>query len=322
MKTNLTRKLRSAILYLALLATAIPFAASAQTGAKPDAEQETAMESAEQKAEAKTSVENKEITLVLNGKICRGEFIFEGNMIRFSKGDSDPLPTNITVDGKHWDDLTKPFELDYTPDFAKAGILEKDGKMRFFTNALEKSFSLRIVNINQERMLEAFHVRLPLKNQLPYNNLANNVPLSSSTVTPSFLLDASYYDELDKRQTKIWSDGIKERKIILERVFNGHGAFFFESNTIRYKHRGGDRPYYIRVNGRGWASLTEPFKLDFKIETEHPEIVQTDGVNPVKLTQINDKRFEISISDPEHTSPSHSSHYSVTITPSRNQVSN
>ena len=333
MKMNLSRNLKDAILCLALfLSAAVPFAASAQSEvnkaqtnapsaqkmeAKEPAGQKTeAKTSSEQKTEAKDSTQKKEITLVLDGKISRGEFIFEGNTIRFIKGYPDPMPANITVDGKHWKDLSKPFVLDYTPDFAKAGILEKNGKMRFSTNAMEECFSLRIVSISPESMLETFRVRLPLKNQLPYKNLADNIPPPPSTVAPDFLLsDGDYYDELHKRQTKIWNDCIKERKIILEGVFNGHGAFIFEGNTIRYKHRGGKQPYNVNINGRGWASLTEPFKLDFQIETEHPEIIQTDGTNPVKLTQIDDKRFELFFSDPEHSSPTHSSCYTVTITP-------
>ena len=323
MKTNSFKRLWGVVLGLVLLA-AVPFAASAQAEVKTDTvpkteSKEAAAQKADEKAlpeqetEAKEATENKEITLELRGKICRGEFIFEGNTIRFNNG--DPVPEDVTVDGKHWDDLSKPFELDYTPDFAKAGILEKKGKRLFFVKSTETYFSLRIVKISSESMLEVFCVRLPMKNQLPYKNLADNISAPPSNIAPAFLSDGDYYEALHMQKRKLWNDCIKERKIILEGVFNGHGAFIFEGNTIQYKHRGGKQPYNVSINGRGWARPTEPFKLDFQIETEHPEIIQTDGTNPVKLIQITEKRFELFFSDPEPSSPSHSSCYSVTISP-------
>ena len=88
---------------LALLAVVL-FVASAERKAN-------AKNLSEQKTEAEDSAENKEITLTIKGEISGGEFIFEGNTIRFSNMMIYRMPEDITVDGKRWKDLTKPFKL-------------------------------------------------------------------------------------------------------------------------------------------------------------------------------------------------------------------
>ncbi len=302
MKAFLKQCLSGSILCIVLLVSAVPFAAAqAQSGGKTDAAPKT---------EAKTSADSKEITLLLEGKIYRAEFIFEGNTIRFN--DKYPLPENITVDGKPWKDLAKPFELDYTPDFAKAGILERDGKLPFYVNVEEKRLSLRIEYINDMYhhsmdKLEPFRVRLAMKNQYSHDKLIGYRSVYRKH-EPRALLGPGQMKE------KLWNDSLKERKIVLSGNIVGQGTFIFEGRTIRYQHEAGDYPYYVNVNGRSWNVLFgEPFELPFQIDTIHPEIVKTEGENPVKTTMISDKRFEISIRDLRKPSPTHSSHYTVTI---------
>ena len=303
MKQNRFKTLWGVAFVLALLA-AVPFAASAQTEAKKDAVPKT---------EAKEAAENKEISLELRGKICSGEFIFEGNTIRFIKG--NPVPEDVTVDGKHWDDLSKPFELGYTPDFAKAGILQRDARppRAYYVNVSEKKFSLRIDEDNKSP--DPFYVKLAMKNQishdiLPWYRSSPKNTIGQANINLLYKVEAA-------NNASSWNDCIRERKIILNAIIRGQGTFVFEGNKIRYQHEAGKQPDMVKINGRRWTYLSEPFELPFQIDTAHPEMVKTKGENPVKLSKINDQRFEVYFNDPRSPSATHSTGYSITITPGK-----
>lgn len=125
-----------------------------------------------------------EITLVMEGKVYDGVFTFEGNKIMyFHRNAYGPLlPEDITVDGKPWKDLTKPFELDYTPDYAKAVILEKEiddvRGVTLYSIDDTKKFCLSIGDPTTyegkqklygfRARLFPFRVRIATKNQLPH----------------------------------------------------------------------------------------------------------------------------------------------------------
>ena len=125
-----------------------------------------------------------EITLVMEGKVYDGVFTFEGNKITyFHRNAYGPLlPEDITVDGKPWKDLTKPFELDYTPDYAKAVILEKEiddvRGVTLYSIDDTRKFCLSIGDPTTyegkqklygfQARLFPFRVRIAMKNQLPH----------------------------------------------------------------------------------------------------------------------------------------------------------
>ena len=156
-----------------------------------------------------------EITLTIEGKIYGGIFEFEGNTIRFNNMIFYDWPEDITVDGKPWTDVTKPFELDYTPDFSKAGILGKDGPRMFYVDSADKRFVLRVENTYPGKHIAPFKVNLAMKNQLPHDNLAGYKPvLRKSHIEP--MNDGALYKVQEAKQAELWNDrGIKEHKIIL-----------------------------------------------------------------------------------------------------------
>ena len=330
MKANRFQTLFDLALGLALLAVVL-FVASvqskankAQAGASSVPKTETKASAAldqvfarlgsEQKTEAEDSSENKEITLTIKGEISGGEFIFEGNTIRFSNM-MLRQPEDITVDGKPWKDLSKPFELDYTPDFAKAGILETSDKREFYVDAKEKSFSLRIANHSPRNTLIPFHVKLAMKNQLPHIDLGGYRPAPPVGKDPPQVMTTGP-DPYVIQAAAQWNDGIKERKIEIKAVIRGRGAFVFEGNTISYRRETGDYPDSVKVNGRRWTRMeSRNFELPFQIETAHPEMVKTEGGNLVELTKIDDRKFEVIFDDSERPSRTHSPVYTVTIRP-------
>ena len=331
MKANRFQTLFGLALGLALLAVVL-FVASvqsrankAQAGASSVPKTETKASAAldqffarlgsEQKTEAEDSAENKEITLTIKGEISGGEFIFEGNTIRFSNMMIYRMPEDITVDGKRWKDLTKPFKLGYTPDFARAGILETSVKRDFYVDATETRFSLRIANHSPRSNPVPFHVKLAMKDQLPHLDLGGYRPAPPVGKDPPQVMTTGP-DPYVIQAASQWNDGIKERKIEIKAVIRGRGAFVFEGNTISYRRETGDYPDSVKVNGRRWSRPgTKNFELPFLVETAHPEMVKTEGGNPVELTKIDDKKFEVIFEDSEPPSRTHSPVYTVTITP-------
>ena len=65
---------------------------------------------------------------VLTGKFFgQADFVFEGNEVRYLHNTIE-YPTGVTIDGKPWDDLKKPFKLDASPlGMAHPDILEIQG---------------------------------------------------------------------------------------------------------------------------------------------------------------------------------------------------
>lgn len=269
-----------------------------------------ARNSAEQ--EAKVPAGSKETTLSIDGKIYGGIFIFEGNTIRFSNMMVYRPPEDVTIDGKPWQDITKPFELDYTPDFARAGILEQSDKRVFYLDAAQKQFSLRIANHNTRNTLVPFHVKLAVKDQLPHDDLPGYQPVSTKKDPPKVMTTGP--DPYVAQAAAQWNDGMNDRKIEIKAVIRGRGAFVFEGNTIQYRREDGDYPDSVKINGRRWSRLdTKAFELPFQIENSHPEIEKKEGENPVKLTKNDDRRFEVVFDDSEPPSRTHSPVYTVTV---------
>ena len=136
MQTTLSRKLRNAILCFAMfIISAVPFAVRAQSGEKPDAAPKT--EAAAQQPEKKAAPAKKwvrdasssgEILLKLEGNLNgRGIFVFEGDTITYRHESEAEYPRNVTIDDMPWDDLTKPFKLDYATEAQKAVITSRNG---------------------------------------------------------------------------------------------------------------------------------------------------------------------------------------------------
>ena len=140
MKTTLFKHLWSAALGLVLLVAAIPFAVRAQSDAPKD-----------------------EVTLTLEGTFDgQDNFDFIGNTIRF-RHISFQKPTGVTVDGKPWADLSKPFELDLAPDFAKAAIVEKQG--RGAVDLIVNPDSFTLVIDDRDASSAPYKVTIAVKNQ-------------------------------------------------------------------------------------------------------------------------------------------------------------
>ena len=135
------------VLFLAFL----PFSAFAQT-------EPTYLRNMKQVA----PVGSEEIMLTLEGTVHGGQFIFSGDTIRFTNGRRYRWAEKIFVNGEKWADITKPFELGFTPDFAKAVILEKEGgpEGRVYVVPRDNRFALVFAPSDDLLPSEFFRVKL------------------------------------------------------------------------------------------------------------------------------------------------------------------
>ena len=140
---------------LALIAAAVPFAVRAQSGEK-----------AAPKADADAP---KEVTLTIEATVGeRAFFVFTKDTIQYRASFNHAEPSGVTVDGKPWADLSKPFQLDYTPDFEKAKVVEKVGRGTIEVATLPNQFVLKIDD--PEKTLSPYKVTIAVKDQVPPPN--------------------------------------------------------------------------------------------------------------------------------------------------------
>ena len=240
---------------------------------------------------APRNVATDEITLTIKGQIYGGKFLFRGNTIVFDTNPRRELfwPKDITVDGRPWKDLSQPFELDFTPDYAKTVILEREicelRRFRLYSAFPERECVLFVEDArndfldpklrNSAPQLYPFHVKLAVKNQLPHLEVLwkyawpSEARKDGSQSAPPrkdpapkvekpggnlrFPPPAGSYTFPEKLPEDIWEKNRKERKIVLTGIFRGSGTFIFEGSTIRYRHEGRDYPTNIMINEAIWG---------------------------------------------------------------------
>ena len=325
MKTNLTRKLRGAVLCLVLLATAAPFAATAQTGAKP--------------------AQSGEGTIRLSGVIDgRDRFIFRGDTVEF-RHEAFEEPTGISINGKAWDDLKKPFELGFTPDFKKASIVEKQGRNRVELIPGTDSFSLVIDDMDSS--IGVYHVTIDTTGKAPKSATPDGAPKTAARTalereqqTRAEL--AALIESLEKspevseaqletlRQRLARSDreiesmqrqaqtrnntarsGVSgdndpastpsittspdengEISITIDGNIRENGHFIFQGNTISYEPREDFvkvSAMSVNVNGTPWSLLKGKCTLDITPDFEKAAVVEKQGEKTVMLIPGKDR---------------------------------
>ena len=81
--------------------------------------------------------------------------------------------------------------------------------------------------------------------------------------------------------------------VVLRGDFSAYGSFFFRGNTITYKHGvrdKGSRPGRLKVNGKPYGDLKEPYKLDFKPDFAHAHLREQACDGTVELVVLDDGR--------------------------------
>ena len=258
MKTNLTRKLKSAVLCLALLAAAIPFAALAQTRSElPD--------------------KGEEWTVVIAGMGAHGHFIFRKNTI-VSSETKFGRPRNVSVNGASWSG-SKEFMLKDTPDFANAFIMDNGGRDDIRLYPYDDQLRLVVGDLMTDRDEKPFRVKLSLKGRTPpdVSMAARKTSRTQHDNGPGIVvLEGTVNDTRNMvfRGDKIYSrEDERERKIQLA---SGISVDRFS------------------VNGVEWEDFDTPFELGFVPDFSSAKIVEKEGLGRIEIVAgKNEAELEI-----------------------------
>ena len=303
--------LSNTILAVVLFATAVPLLVLVLTKSIPPLETEpeekapAAQKFIPARKKAVAPDDTKELTVKLSAKLNgRGVFVFEGDTIRYRHESEADLPRDVTVDRRKWDDLSQPFKLGYTPDFANAVIRSKKGpnttKMTVGENRIE------LVIDDSVYTWPEYDFVIAMKNQVepaPKSNRTASTrrdPMTFPTndfVTPPVVgefpmggfpfgpMAAQGWQSAGTRPTETVT-------ITLEGTIRG-GGFLFEDDSIRFVNRWG-YPTGLTVNGVPWTDPKEPFKLDFTPDYASATLLEKDGPGDIGV-KTGDIRFSVSI---------------------------
>lgn len=226
------------------------------------------------------------ISLTLKGVFGgRGTFVFEEQAIQY-RHESGGDPASVTVDDVPWDDLNKPFALDFTPDFAKAVIEEQSrqlttrrvnvtliperDRIELTVNSIEPAeHSVRIAAKNQDR-----RPALPPPRSTGSARPIPRTGLTDGEAHPGYPVTRPVISPPEGMYNgaKVEVKGIVDRK----------AAFRFEGMNLIYQNYAtdpdgpsgsapalfdGKYAYDVTVNGKEWPALAKPFPVGALIET-------------------------------------------------------
>ncbi len=280
MKKTFFHKLAGTALGIALLAATMPFAAFAQSSAKPD--------------------DVRDYTVTLNGGIDGiGTFVFQGAAIRYEHKLYNE-PTGITVNGELWKDLKTPFELDFTPDFSTFMFKSIDGRGKLdLTTSADKA---ELAVSDPESGAAEYTITFRMKG-MPRNAGTGGATATAEQTKPAVAqtLKPAAAQTTKTATEQAANPSSSPGSIVIEGTFNGIGRFEFVGSSIRYHHIGLQMPAGLKVNGKSWpmtglqyypssgGPAPDPeFNLGFTPDFRSAKIVERDHVGTARLTHESD----------------------------------
>ena len=245
-------------------------------------------------AKAKPVEEGKK-AIVLEGVFDgEGQFIFRGDRVVYRHTAFD-RPEKVTINGQPWNDLKKPFELDFIPDYATTHVAEMNGRndirLDYFRNRME------LYIFDSEPSRDDYRVSVffdAVKTELSQADL-DWIRLDSATGTsnPQKTVNDVPFDPAGAKPVE---EG--KKAIVIEGVFDGAGTFTFSGNRIVYKHATYDPPDKLTVNGKAWNNLNKPFEMDFTPDYATTNVAEMNGRDIIGIKYSRDK-MELEINDTE-----------------------
>ena len=255
MKQNRFKRLCGVALGLIMLA-ALPFAVFAQSETKP--------------------ADPEEVIITLEGVFGgKGIFVFEGNTIQYRKENGND-PNTLKVNGISWKDVNVPFELDFTPDFEQATIVERS--KQFYKeidsslNARKNGFELSVNNLFGGRG-SYYIVKIAAKNQKAKMNPISPDAIESTNgmnhqdvrVNTSYIVPPDYLhgDRVFIKGAVDRITGFRIRKAqVCYLVFDAAPSGYSGGGGITFD---GKFASDVTVNGKEWSNLSKPFELSFPV---------------------------------------------------------
>ena len=236
----------------------------------------------------------------------RGYFIFKDNTIMY-RHVREQYPAGVRINGKNWDDLKKPFVLDFTPDHDRAAILEKEARSIVSLTLKPNTFELLIDD--KASSSGDYYVRIGTKD-LQSRETAPETKASSQTKAP---------DTPRKPLNPEFGPG---RKVVIKGTVDRNAGFRVEGNTLSYLNylaegriielssptssspRNRSTPMYggefasgVTVNGKPWTNLTRPFELNVSHSKSAVKIINFEaGQCEIRYQHYRDL-FEIALAN-------------------------
>ena len=236
-------------------------------------------------------------TLVLAGTFDgAGTFTFVRNRITYRHSTFDP-PEKVTVNGKAWEDLKKPFELDFIPDYDTMKVTEMIGRDFISMQTLDGRLELYINDTENSRdkyRVSVFFEKVRTESD-PAGVTGNSAGGAKTSDAPKTVNSVAFDPE--KTGAK---PAAGQKTVVIEGVIDGEGTFTFRGNKIIYKHSRFDPPEKLTVNGREWKNLNEPFELDFTPDYSATKVTELNGRDIIRLNYTADQ-MELYIFDTENS---------------------
>ena len=249
----------------------------------------------------------------------RGTFVFEEKTIRY-RHENGNEPASVTIDGAPWTDLAKPFELDFTPDFAQAVIEEQTtqtstrrrvnvtliptrDRIELTVNSIEPAeYSVKIAAKNQNR-----RPNLPPPRSTgpagPFGQPARTGP-TDGEVHPGYAVTRPVISPPEGMYNgaKVEVKGMVDRK----------AAFRFEGMNLIYQNYATDPDgasgaapalfdgkfaYDVTVNGRDWPALAKPFPVGARIDTAKATEIRFQAEDCAIAFSEHDKVLEVIVTN-------------------------
>ena len=241
----------------------------------------------------------------------RGRFVFEGDTIvyRHEKGKN---PTGTRINGINWNDLTKPFELGFTPDYDSTVILEEEGRNRVLLMLKPDAFELLIDG--DVAPSSDYYVKVRTKTDFQPKETAPKTKASAPARTKS------PPPAPQKPLNPVFGPG---REVVIKGTVDRDAGFRMEGNTLSYLNYlaegrilyeispgmtsypmnrsiplySGDFASGVTVNGKPWTNLTRPFELNVSHGKSSAKIIRVEaGQCEIRYQHYRDL-FEIALSN-------------------------
>lgn len=228
------------------------------------------------------------------------EFIFNlnGDTLTIESFQYAPLPSAVTVNGKPWTNLSKPFRLPFKPDLSHGFSMLFRGVSKWSSQAFcdgDKRAELLICPAYEfDRAKMAFAVLFGSNALPPAPQPQKPAQQVIGGLNPKRVNSVPFDPETMNGE----SAGKRKKSIVFEGKIDGAGLFTFSGKNVTYKHSRFDYPDYIRINGVTWDNLNVPFKLDFTPDYSKTKVVEMDGRSEIRVNYTQDK-LELYINDSE-----------------------
>jgi hypothetical protein len=228
------------------------------------------------------------------------EFIFNlnGDTLTIEPFQYAPLPSAVTVNGKPWTNLSKPFRLPFKPDLSHGFSMLLRGVSKWSSQAFcdgDKRAELLICPAYEfDRAKMAFAVLFGSNALPPAPQPQKPAQQVIGGLNPKRVNSVPFDPETMSGE----SAGKRKKSIVFEGKIDGAGLFTFSGKNVTYKHSRFDYPDYIKINGVTWDNLNVPFKLDFTPDYSKTKVVEMDGRGEIRVNYTQDK-LELYINDSE-----------------------